>query len=355
MAQHTTHPLGMASTEKTGDVVATTQKGQDASANKSPETIWTAQAVRAGLQAVGLVILAAICSPISQLTLSPVYGSIPPTIHHPRLMLGAVLLAWISNHAARKHLSKDIVNYLPVLAYSIPTLQFFLFPISGRLGPVVGPIVTEIFTYAPLIYLSALSAARLFDSIDLRQYGEHAQDTMPGIVSYVVFKAAERAAKLLIDRGVGSGLLYSRSGLQFAIATCYSLIHPSKVLLLATIPVLHSAYLNVHVPLQTTTDVLNSTLHVHNYSLVARQEALTGYISILDSLTHQFRVMRCDHSLLGGEWLTTSKGHQRTVKEPVYAIFAMLEAVRLIESATTTAVPDDQAKALVMYEPSDPD
>ena len=294
--------------------------------------------------------IAATCSPVSQLSLSPVYGSIPSTIHHPRLMMGAVLLAWISNHTARKYLSKHIVNYLPLIAFSIPTLQFLLFPWSGRLGPVIGPIVTEIFTCVPLIYLSALSAATMFDSIDLSQYGEHAQDTIPGIISYFVFKAAEKASTFIIDRGVGSGLLFSRSGLQFAIGTCYSLFCPSKVLLLAILPLLHSIFLNVHVPLPRTTNVLNSTLHAHNYSLVARQEALTGYVSVLDSLTHKFRVMRCDQSLLGGEWLTTSKEPRRTVKEPVYTIFATLEAVRLAESAKKSPVPDDQAKALVMYE-----
>ena len=267
--------------------------------------------------------------------------------------MGAVLSAWISNHTARKHLSKDIIDYLPLQAFSIPTLQFFLFSFSGRLGPIIGPIVTEVFTCVPLIYLSTLSAASLFNSIDLSQYGEHAQDTIPGVMAYFIFKVTEKASKTIIDRGIGSGLVYSRSGLQFAVAMCYSLLRLSKVLLLAILPVLHSVFLNVHVPLSSNTMVLNATLHTQNYSLVARQESLTGYISVLDSLTHKFRVMRCDQSLLGGEWLTTSKGRKMKVKEPVYTVFVMLEAVRLIESATRSAVPDDQAKALVMYKSSD--
>jgi spermidine synthase len=42
--------------------------------------------------------------------------------------------------------------------------------------------------------------------------------------------------------------------------------------------------------------------------------------------------MRCDHSLLGGDWTTPPpKGRKPRVKEPIFAIFTMLEAIRLVE------------------------
>jgi len=81
-----------------------------------------------------------------------------------------------------------------------------------------------------------------------------------------------------------------------------------------------------------------------DWNLLARTESLTGYISIIESRQQGFRVMRCDHSLLGGEWLARSE--RNILAEPIYGVFVMLEAVRLVE--VKTSVPDSEAKALVM-------
>ena len=82
--------------------------------------------------------------------------------------------------------------------------------------------------------------------------------------------------------------------------------------------------------------------------------------------------MRCDHSLLGGEWVPGvgkwpggkgNEGGRGVVGEPVYSVFIMLEAVRLVRPGnskeeaqdednrtrnSTPMVPDQNAKALVM-------
>ena len=79
------------------------------------------------------------------------------------------------------------------------------------------------------------------------------------------------------------------------------------------------------------------------WTLIDRQESVTGYISIIESAQKGFRVMRCDHSLLGGEWLASRK---RRLADPIYGVFAMLEAVRLVE--VPAKVPDKEANALVM-------
>jgi len=59
-----------------------------------------------------------------------------------------------------------------------------------------------------------------------------------------------------------------------------------------------------------------------------------------------FRVMRCDHSLLGGEWLLTPQRKLRgqTERETIYSVFTMLEAVRLVNS--TSQIPDSEKSAL---------
>ena len=310
----------------------------------------------ATIQAVGmagqLLFLAAISATVSQLTLSPVYGSIPASIHHRRVTMAAALLAWTAtNHRIRRYLPENIPNFIPLLAFSIPTLQFFLFQWSGQAGAVYGPLITELLTYVPLIFLSVYSAAILLESIDLSHYGETIEIAGPSLASYTLFSAIQAFSMSFIRQNIGASPILRRSVLQFVIATSYALLLPSKLLVVSVLPLLHSASLNVHISLQQTNLVLNATLLRHNYSLVERQESLTGYISVLDNLKDGFRVMRCDHSLLGGEWTLSPKGYVPRVKEPIYSVFAMLEAVRLVETESTKnklTVEDSQRNALVM-------
>lgn len=151
---------------------------------------------------------------------------------------------------------------------------------------------------------------------------------------------------------MGSTFFFNRAGLQFALATLYAAVLPSRMLLFAILPVLHSALFNVHVPLARTRALLDNTLHSHGYSLVARRESLTGYISVIDNHKDGFRVMRCDHSLLGGEWLQRPRENGLGLREPIYAVFVMLEAVRLVqleEQRVHIDIPDQQKQALIMW------
>ena len=303
------------------------------------------------MKALELIVLGAAYSTISQLCLSPVYGSIPPSLHHSRITMAAVFAAWLGKSAMGPYIPNGIVNLLPILAFMIPPIQFFLFQYSGEMGPIYGPLVTELVTYFPLVALSMYAAAAVIENIDLSRFGNRVQNSGPAIATYFFFTATEKLTENYIRQNVGSGLIFTRSGLQFVAATFYALLLPSRTIVFAVLPILHSASVNVHVPLDHTTSVLNDTLHLHNYSLVARQESLTGYISVLDNLQDNFRVMRCDHSLLGGEWTFPSKYESR-VKEPIYSVFTFLEAVRLVETESGKKQPvisDDQKNALVMY------
>ena len=306
--------------------------------------------VQSAIKALELIVLAAIYSPISQLSLSPVYGSIPPSVQHPRLLMASVLLAWIAKSSTGRHIPKNFGLYLPIHAFLIPAFQFYLFQYSGAMGATYGPLIIELLTYFPLAVLSVYTAATAIESIDLSQYGDRIQNSGPAIVTYFIFSGVQKLSTELIRQNMGSSLVFTRSGLQFVLATFYALLLPSKALMFAILPILHFASVNVHAPLERTTALLNSTLHTYNYSLVARQESLTGYISVLDSLTDNFRVMRCDHSLLGGEWTFPQKYSSR-VKEPIYSVFTILEAVRLVETESRGQRPvisDDQTTALVM-------
>lgn len=310
-----------------------------------PTTSRTTQDIlQSGLKATGLLTLAAAYSPISQLTLSPVYGSIPASIQHQwgttvTLVLAGAVVSWV-----RAPILRPFICLLPVLAFSIPTIQFFLFRYSNQLGPTYGPLVTEIVTYYPLVFMSFLGSAEFSDATGLSLYWGL-------MLSLVIFGVTMELSISFIGRNIGSGLVFTRLGLQVVISTFYAILVPSRFLLIAVLPLLHTLFFNVHSPLPYTTAVLNSTLHEHNYSLVARQESRTGYISVLDDIKGGFRVMRCDHSLLGGEWIPQRKMPTSHLNEPIYAIFAMLEAVRLVQPQSTkinVSIPDNEKHSLVM-------
>lgn len=300
-----------------------------------------------GLKAAGLLILAAAYSPISQLTLSPVYGSIPSSIQHQRLTVLTILLAGALMSRTRAPIRWHLIRFLPVLAFSIPTIQFFLFRYSSQLGPIYGPLITEMMTYCPLVFLSVLGSAELF----VARYDGPVMNAGGATLSIAILSIMNNISTSFIGRSIGSGLVFTRLGMQVAISTFYAMLLPSKFLLMAVLPLVHTLFSNVHSPLPYTTAVLNSTLHEHNYSLVARQESRTGYISVLDNIKDGFRVMRCDHSLLGGEWIPRRKVSTSHLNEPIYAIFVMLEAVRLVEpqpTKTNISMPDNGKHSLVM-------
>lgn len=63
-------------------------------------------------------------------------------------------------------------------------------------------------------------------------------------------------------------------------------------------------------------------------------------------------MLRADHSLLGGEWLLTperASSENWKTNEPIYAVFEMLEAVRLMQvTEGETVIADTSAQALVI-------
>ena len=306
------------------------------------------EVLQAYLKAAELLALAAISSPISQISLSPVYGSIPPTAYHFWTTAVAIFLAWAVKQRLSDYIRKAAISSLPVLAFLIPTIQFALFKYSGQLGPVYGPLVSELSTYFPLLSISMIGVAAFLDGFNWKR---KVGTIIPAIASYGFFSVIQRASSHFITRNLGSSMIFTRSGLQYIVATFYALLLPSKLLVFAVLPILHSAIYNPHMPLQHNTDMLNATLQAQGYSLMARQESLTGYISVLDNVKDGFRVLRCDQSLLGGEWLPPPGTSFSGLGEPIYAIFVMLEAVRLVEIPTSKprqAIADQHKRALIM-------
>lgn len=291
--------------------------------------------------AIFLTLLAAF-SKVSLMSLSPVYGAIPTGISHDRVLMAGCFVGWAANLALRRALPVKTKTLLPIIAAYVPVMQFFLFGFSDDLGPKWGPIVTEGATLFPLALLSASCVGDLLERAELDRVPKSIRDATPGIASWIFFTIMGNYVQSHLDKHIGTALVYTRLGMQTLIAASYALLAPSKYLVLAIPALVHTAMFNPHLATPTAMAELNSALQPQGWALLDRQESITGYISILENVERGFRVMRCDHSLLGGEW---TQFHGGKVGEPVYGVFAMLEAIRLVGEKP---VADTEAKALVV-------
>lgn len=314
-----------------------------APAANRPLQIWKSIA-----KALILPIIAAAYSRVSLLALAPVYGSTPSRVWHDVLCNTAILAGSFLPEALSK-----IENILPGLALSIPISQSFLFQQSSLFGNPAGPVLTELITIFPLLLISMSSYLRRVDRLNLSQTYPLLTQSVFVVNGVVVFRLADIASQSLLPAYIGSNILMTTFGLQVTIASLYAAVMPSY--LSWVLFILPAAYLfitaDLNVPFVRAATRVNSTLHEVGYSLVERQESLTGYVSVLDNVELGFRAMRCDHSLLGGEWTRRPAHYNPRVSDPIYAVFTMLEAVRLVESDPESPRKEDKdSNALVMYE-----
>jgi len=296
-----------------------------------------------------LLSLAALACNASQLALSPVYGAIPSAQWHTHVVAAGCFVGWSTNLFLGRALSFKPVLLLPLVAlYAVP-VQFFLSRFSETLSAQWGPLVTESVTLLPLVALSAACVATYLDGSDLSFLPPWMADAAPGLGSYGFFKGAEVLSRDLVEHYAGRTVLNTRVGLEMVLGASYAMLAPSKFLVWTLPALLHTAVWNTHVPTAGALARLNGTLVAEGWFILDRAESITGYVSVIESMNDGFRLMRCDHSLLGGEWVKfidqgQFKGNQ--VAEPVYGVFAMLEAVRLVEMPKK--IVDKDAKALVM-------
>ncbi|KAJ4160505.1 hypothetical protein NW754_003625 [Fusarium falciforme] len=315
-------------------------------AAKAKEDTWTRRAAKQTsiyLQTAFILGLLGVASSVSQLNLSPVYGSIPSAVTHAPVIMAGCFVGWAGNLFLRNVLPLPTAQLLPIIALNVPAIQYLAGGFSDRLGCWWGPLVTEALTLFPLAVFSAACVADQLEDANLSMLPGFVAEAAPGIGSWAFFRLAERIANEKLQGLIGSAFWFTRVGLELVLAGIYAVFSPSKYLVLAIPALLHTAVLNTHVMTPMATASLNSTLAAQNWTLLERKESLTGYISILENLGQGFRVMRCDHSLLGGEWVRIQG---QKVSEPIYGVFVMLEAVRLIQRETP--LPDAEAKALVV-------
>ena len=201
-----------------------------------------------------------------------------------------------------------------------------------------------------IIIPATYAAAEAIEAFGLKaRFGPYMGVILPAVVGVFHLVSFERSFQNALPRLALLSELFNPVQLQLLVASALAYIAQSRLLVLAMPALLHTFFLNPHFESPTTFNVLNEALHTHNWTLLDRRWSNTGYISVLESIDMQYRVMRCDHSLLGGEWLLTDKRREEEgwrVDEPIYSVFEMLEAVRLMELSPT--IVDANAHALVV-------
>tara|TARA_R110002003_G_scaffold144_5_gene13352 strand:- start:1251 stop:3002 length:1752 start_codon:yes stop_codon:yes gene_type:complete len=326
-------------------------------AEKHARQLATSTVLKNVSRAAAMLLIAGIASPVSQLNLSPVYGSIPSSLHHQRTMTFTAIGALIGRKGLKRYVSADLAAYIAVISYWAPVIQFLLFPFSTKLGIEHGPLIIESLTYYPLLFLSLYAAADLLDTIDLSHFNLPASigEIVIPTASYFTVSSIAKLSNASIPNILGTSLYFTRIGFQMLLASSAAFIAPSRVVLLAFPAILHTLWANPHHPSSHGFQLANSTLWSNqNYTLLARQESITGYVSVLESHTdNAFRLLRCDHSLLGGEWLVTPEAYKKgqRQRESIFAVFVLLEAVRLVEPVLKTDIEplsDSQKSALVI-------
>lgn len=246
----------------------------------------------------------------------------------------------VGNTSVKNYFRRDIRQFIPVLAYYVPMIQWLLFPYSAKLGPDYGPLLTEVVTYYPILFMACVATSFVLEDLNL---------SSPGIaptLSYTGFFIAESISSTVLPLIIGTNDFFTRSGLQLLIASLYAGLSKAPYLLAVIPAMLHTMYANPHYYSSAGFKVLNKTLNASNFTILERMDSLTGYISVLESHENEYRVLRCDHSLLGGDWLVNeSRAKQgQTGRESIYSVFTMLESVRLVEGIS--AKPDAEKNAL---------
>ncbi|CAK7209922.1 hypothetical protein SCUCBS95973_000609 [Sporothrix curviconia] len=332
-------------------------------AAKAKDETW-GRAARREATAYGRVLLlltlAAASANASVAALSPAYGAIPAGLWHSVLVASALFTGWSSNLHLRRLLppSRPLASFLPLLAAYVPAVQFFLsngaFSVSTWVGPRWGPVVVEALTLFPLLAATTACVATELESAtgidEVVRLPRWIGDALPGIGSWTVFRLAESMTAVAgtASSSTPAVLLWlsTRVASQLAIAAAYCTVAPPSRLWLYAVPaLLHALALNSHLAgspwaLATT----NRGLRDDGWVVLDRRESITGYVSVVENLSQGFRVLRCDHSLLGGEW---TRYPANPVAEPIYGVFVMLEAVRLIDVPGKVA-DDADASCLVV-------
>lgn len=305
--------------------------------------------------ALSLLAIAALNSPVSQKSLAPVFGAIPAAVNHTQAITATVLLGYVWRAFLKPTYNTDILPYLALFAFWMPSIQNYFVKYSAKLGPIAGPILLGFLSCHTVIIACAYSAGQALEVFDLQsKLGNIAGVALPAIALDLLYCRPLEffLAHYALPYLQGLYDAFTPVNLQLLEAASVALVSPTKPwwLLSLAIPAIAQAFLvNPHFSGPYNLSIVNRDLSAYDWKLLDRAWSNTGYLSVLENEAENYRVLRCDHSLLGGEWLLTEDRKMRQgwkVNEPIYSVFSMLEAVRLMK--IEPPLSDTNAQALVI-------
>jgi len=308
------------------------------------------------LSTLTLICITALVSFVSQIILHPVYGSVATGLHHNSILL---ITSFTPLIVSSGRLETRKWQAIAMLMISAPLNLPALFSFSGICGPVWGPVLTQTVLTWPCVFFTSHTLHRQVK----RSWALRILCSV-GLVAAIRWSHEFLASRFLPYIGI----LWSRFsilvylGLLAILVDNIPLFKRHEFVTLAftfgpLLPILIYVLSQPHV-LPGVTDGLLARLPPE-YTYLARQESITGMITVVENSVAGYRVLKCDHSLLGGLWTGIKKREleeelllgdldSRSVDEAesVYTAFYLQEAARLVERNDRDSRGD---KALIMY------
>ena len=297
-----------------------------------------------------LIFLAAVTSRVSQLSLAPVYGSIPSSVNHQAAIGATALIGWTTQWHWRPQYS-SLLQYLPLWTVCAPILTCVSFQFSDTLGLVWGPIIGGLLSCHSIVLPMIYAAAASHDGPDTEATSSGPlAHLFSGLPSLGLFMILDWVLPDTINTFIATWSFLNPFNAHL-IAGLYMIfaLTDRRAIIAATVSIATiAAIVSPYGSGPFSTIALDASLASQNWTLLSREWSNTGYMSVLENSEANYRVMRCDHSLLGGEWQLTPERRAQgwKIPESIYAAFHMLEAVRLME--TEPAIQDSEAQALII-------
>ena len=282
---------------------------------------------------------------VSQIILHPLYGGVGTALHHSHVVFTLAAGTSVATFLGLSHLPPRNWKGIAVVLIAAPLLLPTLFSFSGRWGPIWGPILTQAIMTWPCVFFAAHDIATLF-----RPKRVSAMFLAFSMAIAFVFILEFTETRIFVPTLQPLiGIVWSRFSLLLYLGV-FALVmdNPTDwIMLFSVIPIVLLVLNRPHVTTGVTSGLLARLPSEFTY--LDRRESITGMITVIENSDLGYRVLKCDHSLLGGLWTGIKRKEGVSEEEAVdqadsvYSAFLLQEAIQLVER------PRGQERALVVY------
>jgi hypothetical protein len=289
--------------------------------------------------------LLSLVSYVSQIILHPVYGGVGTALHHYHVIFTIAAGTSLASFLGFDRLPERNWKGIAVVLITAPLLLPTLFTFSGQLGPIWGPILTQAIMTWPCVFFASHDIATLTRPPNKISAILLAFSIALSIVVILNFTQTRIFVPLLQPN---IGIVWSRYSLLLYLGLFALKMDTQRdwVVLAAIIPIVLVILNQPHVRTGVTPRLLARLPPEFTY--LDRRESITGMITVVENSDLGYRVLKCDHSLLGGLWTGIQRKGGATEEEAVdradsvYSAFLLQEAIRLVNR------PQRQDRALIM-------